>query len=58
VIVRSMVEPRQASPAEPSRDAPREIVVEALTYEDAVDQIDAQVGDDERVMFYRVEGRG
>jgi len=57
VIVRSMVEPRPAWPAEPSRGAPREIVVEALTYEDVVDQIDAQV-DDERVMFYRVEGRG
>jgi hypothetical protein len=54
-----MVEPRPASPAERSVGAQRrEVVVEAVTYEAAVEQIDAQVGADERVMFYRVEDRG
>ena len=52
VIVRAKVEPQPSqTPA-----APREIVVDGPTYEEAVAEIDGQVGESERVMFYRVDG--
>ncbi|MGC5168727.1 hypothetical protein [Luteimicrobium sp. DT211] len=34
---------------------PRDVVVDAASYEDAVAQIDAQLGTRDRVMYYRAD---